>query len=367
MASELTVMTSGMHVAPQNETSVAAAAAQAEATVKARFAMAAHRPRDIDDFRVRLLKACQRTRFAETAIYRKPIGGKTLEGASIRFVEEALRCFGNLDAPVQTIYDDLDKRVVRVSVTDLETNITFAQEITAEKTVERSSGKNREIVAERINTRGDRVFVVRATEDEFATKMAALVSKALRTQGLRVLPGDVVEEAIDGVYQTMRAGVAQDPAAYRKRLVDSFVGVGVKPSDLKLYLGHDLDSSSPAELQELRAIWQTIKDGETTWAEALRAKDEERGHAEPASREGSTVDPKDVTAVKAAAAKRAQAIGDESISATDVYEGALTQLGIVDVAAVAKSDLPKILKVLATWSPPVGDGSASEPAQGSLA
>ncbi|MFK5283136.1 hypothetical protein ACI3PL_26555, partial [Lacticaseibacillus paracasei] len=73
-------------------------------------------------------------------------------------------------------------------------------------------------------------------------KQNALVSKAVRTLAMRLIPGDLVDGAMEVVIQTQNKRDAQDPDAARKKLVDAFAGVGVKPADLKTYLAHDLDT-----------------------------------------------------------------------------------------------------------------------------
>ncbi len=84
------------------ETAATSVAAAAKASIEAAYIMAMRRPRDIDQVRVRLLKACLRPGFAEAARYRRPVGReqnpdtgewgqKIAEGLSIRFAEEAFR------------------------------------------------------------------------------------------------------------------------------------------------------------------------------------------------------------------------------------------------------------------------------------
>ena len=76
---------------PYAETSSTALAAQAEARIKARAAIAIGRPRDMDTVRVKLLKDCERPGFAAVARYSVPRGGKKIQGPSIRFAEAAAR------------------------------------------------------------------------------------------------------------------------------------------------------------------------------------------------------------------------------------------------------------------------------------
>lgn len=254
------------------ETAATAIAAQAKAAVESRYIMALQRPRDWDSVRVRLLKDCKRSGFAEVAIYHKPIG-KGVEGPSIRFAEAALRAMTNILPEVSTIYDDAQKRIVRVSVTDLEANLTYSKDVVIQKTVERKKQpKDATILGSRYNSQGEKVYIVEATDDDILNKENALISKAIRTNGLRLLPGDILDECMAEVQRVREAGVKADPDAARKKLVDAFAGIGVPPDQLKTYLGHDLATASPAELDQLRGLYAAIKDGEATWAQAMDAK-----------------------------------------------------------------------------------------------
>jgi hypothetical protein len=259
-------------MAVSGETSAAAVAAQAQAAVQARYVMALQRPRDMDDVRARLIRECGRPGFAEAARYHKPIG-EGVEGPSIRFAEATIRLMGNILVESPTIYDDTRKRIIRVVVTDLETNATFQSDIVLEKTVERSRLRDgQEAVSERTNSRGRRVYLVEATEDDLLNKQNALISKAIRTNGLRLLPGDILEECMDKCVATIRAKDAADPEAARRKLADAFTALGVNPSDLKAYLGHELAQITPPEMLKLRGLYQAMRDGETSWSAIMETQ-----------------------------------------------------------------------------------------------
>lgn len=276
--------------AQTQETASSAVAAQARAEVEARTVMALRRPRDMDDVRERLLKECRRPRFAQVARYRIPRGGKLIEGPSIRFAEAALRCMWNVLVQTPTIYDDHEKRIVRVIVSDLEANASYSKDITIAKNVERQKvGKDQVILSQRQNSLGNLVYLVSATDDDLRMKEASEVSRAIRTLFLRLLPGDILDEAMDDVAASLRAGFDADPDAERKRHADAFASIGVPPSALKEYLGHNLSLVTQQEAAELEALFAAIRDGETTFRAALEAK---RGGApggvdEPAKPKGA--------------------------------------------------------------------------------
>ena len=263
------------------ETASTAVAAQARAAVEARYVMAVKRPRDMDQVRLNILKECKRPGFAAVARYRKPVGDG-IEGPSIRFAEAALRCMTNVMPEVATVYEDAEKRIQRVTVTDLEANVTYSSDVTIEKTVERNKLKDGQVpIKSRTNSVGKTTYLVEATEDDLLNKSGALVSKALRTLALRIIPGDILEEAMAQVVETLEKEDAKDPSAARKKLVDVFASFGVKPSDLRDYLGHDLDGVTPAELTELRAVGASLRDGEATWKDSLAHKLGKRAAVEP--------------------------------------------------------------------------------------
>lgn len=249
-------------------------AVQARASIEARYHVALARPRNIDSVRVKILGACKRTAFAEVAKYAKPVGKEKIVGPSIRFAEEAIRSLGNILQETAVIHDDAERRIVRITVTDLESNISFPQDLMINKTVERSFLKEgQQARGQRVNSYGKMVYLVDATEDDLANKQAALASKAIRTAALRLLPGDILEEAMLQVTQTLRAQDKQDPAAARKKLVDAFLGVGVTPDMLTQYLGgQPLDAISPADVEELRDVYTGLKERETTWAAVMEAR-----------------------------------------------------------------------------------------------
>lgn len=262
----------------RTETATAAVAASEQAKVQARYIVAMQRPRDWMTVRAKLLDACRRPGFASAARYSKPVSGQKIEGPSVRFAEEALRSMGNAIPEQSVIYDDEAKRIVRIAVTDLESNLSYSTDITIEKTVERKELKEGQVpLGSRKNSWGKTTYLLPATEDEVANKVNAASSKALRNNALRILPADILEEAMAQCVETIRRDVADDPTAATKKIADAFAALRIMPNELAEYLGHPLDQSSPAEIVELRAVYQAIKDGETTWKATLEGRAESKG------------------------------------------------------------------------------------------
>ena len=267
-----------------SENAALAMAAAQKATVEARYKMALARPRDLDIVRQAMLKDANRSSFARVAIYHKPIG-KGVEGPSIRFVEAAIRNMTNILTETTTISEDDERRVIRVAVSDLETNTYFSQDVTVTKTVERSKlPQGEKPIRMRTNSFGKPVYILHGTDDDILNKQNALISKAVRTLGLRLIPGDLVDEALWYVRQTMAKEDAQNPDMAKNRIIDAFAQLGVQVEQLKEYVGHELSALDPSELQTLRAIYSAIKDGETSWKAVMDDKAEKEAEAKAAKK-----------------------------------------------------------------------------------
>lgn len=273
------------------ETTTAAAAATAKALVEARFVMALRKPRDWDDVEQRLLRAIERPGFAGKsgrdtgpgeAWYRKPIGKGGVEGFSIRFAEEAMRCMGNIDARPTVVYEDSEKRLVDVMVLDLESNIAFTSTVVVPKTVERSwLGEGEVPLRTRMNSKNKPVYLRAATDDEITVTQNALVSKVLRNEILRILPGDIQATCRRRILEIRQGDAATNPDGVKKEILEAFAKLNVMPASLKQWLGHELSTATPAELTDLRELYRAINKGETTWHDALAAALAERGEETP--------------------------------------------------------------------------------------
>lgn len=264
-----------------------------QALIQARFVMAMQRPRDIDAVRLALLKECKRPTFAGLARWELSVGREKISGWSIRFVEAAIRCMRHADCSTETLYDSAEKRIIRCSVIDYESGASWSQEVSVEKTKERKQLREGDIpLSQRRNSYGDLVYLLPANDDEVRMKEAALVSKTLRTLGLRLIPGDLLDEAAQQIQTTLDNADAADPDGERKRLIDRFAELGIKPHDLVEYLaGKPLDALTPADRSELRGVYAAVRDGER-WAEILEASPHRQ------TVEGSAAKPKSEAAAR---------------------------------------------------------------------
>lgn len=284
---ELTASSSGFSppAPPQYgiENAATAAASRAKALAEARYVMAIRNPRNWDQVRQDLLKECRRPSFAnnKSAYYVKPIGDG-VEGLGIRFVEVAIRCMKNISVETEMSFEDDSKEVHRVEVNDIEGNVPLGMTVPVSKYVERRfPSDDGSYISVRKNSWGKNVYLVPAKGDELLNIRGALISKAMRTLGLRLVPGYLQDEAIDIIKAVRLDEAAKDPDAERRKVLDAFAEINVRAVDLTEYLGHDVAACSPAEMVKLRGLYGAIRDGEATWASVMENKAETGNGAPP--------------------------------------------------------------------------------------
>ncbi|MBU0906702.1 MAG: hypothetical protein KKE05_00940, partial [Nanoarchaeota archaeon] len=111
------------------ELSTSALMVAAQMEVQGSIIIAKKFPRNEDQTFARLMKTCDRTSFAEKAVYSYPRGGQTISGPSVNLAREAARLWGNLEYGLLVIRDDENSRHIRAWAWDKETNTkTFAED-----------------------------------------------------------------------------------------------------------------------------------------------------------------------------------------------------------------------------------------------
>ena len=323
-----------------SESAAIAMATQQKAIVEARYKMALARPRDLDLVRQKMLKDASRPSFANVAIYHKPVGNG-IEGPSIRFVESAIRNMTNILTETSTVSEDDERRVIRVAVSDLETNTYFSQDVTVTKTVERRKlPQGEKPIRVRANSNGQPIYILHATDDEILNKQNALISKAVRTLGLRLIPGDLVDEALWEIKKTMAQQDRQDPDAAKHRIIDAFAQIGVSVEALKEFVGHELSALTPNEIQLLRTTYTSIKDGETSWKAVMDDKAEKEANAKEKQKQASapTSAKKTETKKSETVTEKAQTRNDKKATATP-EQPTVTDAEVVEDSEPADSDM----------------------------
>lgn len=110
----------------------------------------------------------------------------------------------------------------------------------------------------------------------------------------------------------MRSNAAQDPDAARKKILLAFSELNVTAEMLAAYLGHPVAQSSPAEIADLRAVYKSISDGNTTWGDYVNGNSEATAADLKQKTEAKAAELKEKIAGKAAAKAEDQPFDEEA-------------------------------------------------------
>lgn len=269
----LSLSDQSMSLQPIQEFGTDAAMIRAQQEVQGAMILAKKFPRNEDAAFASLMKSCSRSSFAERAEYRFPRGNKKNEetgkweknyvvGPSAYLIREATRFWGNIQTGTEIVRDTEDERHIRSFAWDMQTNVRRTAEVTFRKLIQRKNFDTKVTEWVRPDERDLR---------ELHNKHAAIAERNCAAQ---LLPSDLIDEACQTSRETTKAEFTKDPDEAKKRLIKAFSVINITVEKLESFLGHKVSECSPAELVELRSIWSSINDGNSTWDENVAAKAE---------------------------------------------------------------------------------------------
>lgn len=278
-----TSVSSTMELAPSS------AMIEKQTEIQGAIIVARRFPRNEEAAFEKLMRSCRRTSFAEEASYSFPRGGASVEGPSVNLAREAARVWGNIRYGLEVVLDTAEERHIRGWAWDLETNTKVAAEDFFAKLIQRKQKGGGAVQWVKPDERDLRELTFR--------RGAILVRNCL----LQLMPRDLIEDARAQSRATLAKDAAQDPDSARKAVLRAFSEINVSAEQLQGYLGHPVGQSTPEEIAELRAIFQSIRDGNSTWAEYSK-REEDVASAKPDSlddlRPGVTTAPPERVATK---------------------------------------------------------------------
>ena len=241
--------------------------------VEGAFIIAQRFKRNEDEAYQALMRSCKRSTFAERAEYKYPRGKKKDEttgrwvdnivsGPSVYLSREAIRLWRNVQIGTEIVRDTEDERHIRSYALDLETNVRRFAEATFRKLIQRKVK----------DSNPPRTEWVRPDERdlrELSNKHAAICE---RNCSIQLLPDDFIQDARDASRQTMLRDAGADPDAAKKKLINAFDAINISVASLEAYIGHPIAECSPQEIADLRGVWSSINDGNSTWAELVESK-----------------------------------------------------------------------------------------------
>jgi hypothetical protein len=246
------------------ELQISGAQANAQHEIQSAIIIAQRFKRNEDSAFQKLMKSASRASFSEDALYSFPRGGSTVSGPSVNMAREAARIWGNIRYGMEVLRDDEESRLIRAFAWDVETNTKVSADDDFSKLIQRkdkATGTTKWISPDERDLR------------ELTNRRGAIL---VRNCILQLLPKDLIEEAMEKVRETLRSGAQADPDASRKNMIVKFGELNITPEMLELKLGHAIGLCTPDEVAELRTIYASIRDGNSSWTEYTTQKSEKK-------------------------------------------------------------------------------------------
>lgn len=202
-------------------------------------------PRDENVAYTRIMQACHRVALAEGAIYEYPRGSQKVSGPSIRLAEVLARSWGNLDFGIVELEQKNGESSVMAYAWDLETNtrqtkvFTVKHEMKAKGTIKRLD---------------DPRDIYEIVANQGARRVRACI--------LGIIPGDVVDAAVEECKKTMTSGHTEPIGDRIRKMVTRFTeDHQVTQEMLEQFIGCKSAAFSEQDLVRLRGVYKSLRDG----------------------------------------------------------------------------------------------------------
>jgi hypothetical protein len=215
--------------------------------IQAQVVMAKKFPRDENRAIENIKKSCGRLSLAEMAEYSFPRGGETVKGPSIRLAEAIAQAWGNMDFGIRELEQTSGSSTMEAYAWDVENNVYRSQTFEAPHVRD---------------TRGGRKAVTDARDVYEVT--ANMGARRMRACILQLIPGDVIDMAVDACRETVKKSLGGDDKklpAERRKIVNAFVKYKVTQKQLEDYCGKPIDQWDADVLLDLTTIGTSLRDG----------------------------------------------------------------------------------------------------------
>lgn len=218
------------------------------AEIQTRMVLAKSSPRDMVQCFDRIINACTRPGLAEAAIYQYSRGGSDINGPSIRLAEAIAQEWGNFEFGFRELSrgssaDGVTHSDVEAYAWDLERNSRRALTFRVRHWRDTKKG-------------GYRL----SDERDIYELVANQSQRRVRACILSLIPGDVIEGAVNQVGITLTAHADTSPEGLQK-VLDAFGKFGVTKQQIEKRIQRRFDTITPAQIVSLKSIYASLRDG----------------------------------------------------------------------------------------------------------
>lgn len=237
----------------QNQALIEVEQQRAISEVQGAIVLAKRFPRNQIECLDRIITACQRPTLAEQALYSYSRGGTDITGPSIRLAEAVAQNWSNLQFGIKELEQRNGESTVEAYAWDVETNVKQV--------------KTFQVKHERHTKKGK--YALEDPRDIYET-VANQGARRLRACILGIIPGDVIDAAVNQCESTLKAKADTSPDALKK-LVEAFAAYNVTKEQIEKRIQRRLDTITAAQLVNLRKIYNSLKDGMSVTADWFEA------------------------------------------------------------------------------------------------
>lgn len=213
--------------------------------VKGQIFMARQFPRNVYQSEQRILDNCKRPALAEVAVYSYPRGGTKVEGPSIKLAEVLAQNWGNLAFGVKELEQRNGESVAMAYAWDLETNVRQEKVFTVPHSRFTKNG---------IKKLSDPRDIYEMVANNGARRLRACI--------LGIIPGDIVDKAVDECNKTMQGNNTEPLKDRINKMLRAFKeNHKVTQEQIEERLGYNISAFTERDLYDLGKIFTSLKDG----------------------------------------------------------------------------------------------------------
>ena len=215
--------------------------------VQAAVFMAKQFPRNENESISRILRSCDRMGLAMKATYSYPKGGAKVTGPSVRLAEAIAQAWGNIQSGVVELEQHDGESTCMAYCWDIETNTRECKIFVVKHQISTKNG---------MKVLTDPRDIYELVANQGARRKRACI--------LNIIPGDVVDVALERCNKTLQAGNRNAPPLI-DRLRDLMDHIqkyfSVPLASVEKYYGYPLDNFTEMDFQNLVGIYNALCDG----------------------------------------------------------------------------------------------------------
>lgn len=225
--------------------------------VQAAMIVAKKFPRDEAHAYDRIMRSCSRQGLAEQAEYTYPRGGEKINGPSIRLAESIAQNWGNIDYGIIELENSKGQSDMMAYAWDLETNTRVTKVFSVKHRRDTKSGG----------------YDLKDSRDIYEAT-ANFGSRRVRACILGIIPGDVIEAAVNKCRETIK-GAHKTPIEDRfKKMIAQFEqDFMVSQAMIEEYLGCNIKGINENDLIRMSGVFRSLRDGMSSPRDYFKIKD----------------------------------------------------------------------------------------------